>query len=115
LAERPSCKRQVSGSNPLTGSQVRGGLLRRSRRGVCDACDLCIEPAVVITGRVVTLSSSQAERAALSSTWELAHSPSGKVADLGPRLSAAYGMFELKLRMFARSAAGNYALWHALT
>ena len=25
LAEQPSCKRQVSGSNPLTGSQVRGG------------------------------------------------------------------------------------------
>jgi hypothetical protein len=23
LAEQPSCKRQVSGSNPLTGSQVR--------------------------------------------------------------------------------------------
>jgi hypothetical protein len=30
LAEQPSCKRQVSGSNPLTGSQVRGyfGLIR---------------------------------------------------------------------------------------
>ena len=26
LAEQPSCKRQVSGSNPLTGSQVRGSL-----------------------------------------------------------------------------------------
>ncbi len=28
LAEQPSCKRQVSGSIPLTGSQVRCGLLR---------------------------------------------------------------------------------------
>ena len=26
LAEQPSCKRQVSGSNPLTGSQVRGDM-----------------------------------------------------------------------------------------
>jgi hypothetical protein len=64
------------------------------RRGVCDACDLCAEPAVVITGRVVTLSNCQAERVALSSTWEPTHSPSGKVADRGSRLSAAYGKFE---------------------
>jgi hypothetical protein len=25
-AEQPSCKRQVSGSNPLTGSQFRGNI-----------------------------------------------------------------------------------------
>jgi hypothetical protein len=34
LAERPSCKRQVSGSIPLTGSQVRRDLLRWPRLGV---------------------------------------------------------------------------------
>ena len=26
-AEQPSCKRQVSGSNPLTGSQSEGGFV----------------------------------------------------------------------------------------
>jgi hypothetical protein len=34
LAEQPSCKRQVSGSIPLTGSQVRCGFLDHRRRAV---------------------------------------------------------------------------------
>ncbi len=40
LAEQPSCKRQGSGSIPLTGSQVRHGLLRwpRRRRALSAVC-----------------------------------------------------------------------------
>jgi hypothetical protein len=57
-AEQPSCKRQVSGSNPLTGSQVRMAMdpLRVSVRGTSVAGQGCLA-ALLLPSRTVAVES----------------------------------------------------------
>jgi hypothetical protein len=53
LAEQPSCKRQVSGSIPLTGSQVRVGFLGvvGAQLGISAVCVTSL-PSRLVAGSV---------------------------------------------------------------
>ena len=83
-AERPPCKRQVSGSNPLTGSQLRGDFGPASVRPVerfVERMSLIAAILLLCPGLPkVTLSDCQAGRSGYGCTPELIRLPGARSA-----------------------------------